>query len=150
MDPPPRLAVFSTTTNRLRAWCASAGLPIAAATCAAVKRPRSPATSRTLQPLLAMVPPPSYRYTCAPSSQITSSPGRVCTLIAIWLVMVPLGQNTAASCSNRRATRSSSMRTVGSSPNTSSPSSAWAMASRMAAVGRVTVSLRRSIMLRAS
>ena len=36
-------------------------------------------------------------------------------------------------------------RTVGSSPYTSSPTSAEAIAARMASVGRVTVSLRRSI-----
>ena len=45
-----------------------------------------------------------------------------------------------------RATRSSRRLTVGSSRKTSSPTSARAMASRMAAVGRVTVSERRSIM----
>ena len=44
------------------------------------------------------------------------------------------------------AMRSCSALTVGSSPKTSSPTSAAAMAARMASVGRVTVSLRRSIM----
>src|SRR5690606_18644427 len=39
---------------------------------------------------------------------------------------------------------SSSSRTVGSSPNTSSPTAARAIASRMASVGLVTVSLRKS------
>ena len=43
------------------------------------------------------------------------------------------------------ATSASSARTLGSSPNTSSPTSARAITSRIAAVGRVTVSERRSI-----
>ena len=43
------------------------------------------------------------------------------------------------------ATRSSSELTVGSSLYTSSPTGAPAIASRIAADGRVTVSLRRSI-----
>ena len=42
-------------------------------------------------------------------------------------------------------TRSCSALTVGSSPNWSSPTSAAAIAARMGAVGRVTVSERRSI-----
>ncbi len=42
------------------------------------------------------------------------------------------------------ATRRSSSATVGSSPNTSSPTAAAAMARRIAGVGRETVSLRRS------
>ena len=41
--------------------------------------------------------------------------------------------------------RASSALTVGSSPATSSPTSAAAIAARMAGVGLVTVSLRRSI-----
>jgi hypothetical protein len=42
------------------------------------------------------------------------------------------------------AMRSCSALTLGSSPKTSSPSGAANMASRIAAVGRVTVSLRKS------
>src|SRR5689334_15221517 len=59
--------------------------------------------------------------------------------------MVPLGTKSAASLPRSVATVSSSFRTVGSSPYTSSPTSALAMASRIAREGRVTVSLRRSI-----
>src|SRR5215470_3425721 len=44
------------------------------------------------------------------------------------------------------ATRACRRLTVGSSPKTSSPTSARAIASRIAGVGRVTVSERRSIM----
>ena len=66
--------------------------------------------------------------------------------MAIWLVMVPLGQNRAASTPNRSAAFSCRWLTVGSSPRTSSPTAAAAMASSMRGVGRVTVSLLRSIM----
>src|SRR4051794_9732070 len=62
----------------------------------------------------------------------------------IWLPMVPDGTNSAASWPISPATRSSSARIVGSSRYTSSPTSASAMARRIAAVGRVTVSDRRS------
>src|SRR5215212_442636 len=51
----------------------------------------------------------------------------------------------AASLPRSSATYSSSRLTVGSSPKTSSPSSASAIAPRIPCVGRVTVSLRRSI-----
>ena len=47
------------------------------------------------------------------------------------------------------AMRACSACTVGSSSNTSSPTSAAAMAARIAAVGRVTVSLRRSTVMSA-
>src|SRR4051812_6655366 len=58
--------------------------------------------------------------------------------------MLPDGVNRAASCPNRAAACSCSSCSVGSSSNTSSPTGAAAMAARMAAVGRVTVSERRS------
>src|SRR5690349_9574079 len=66
--------------------------------------------------------------------------------MAIWLDMVPDGTYSAASLPSTAATRSSRRRTVGSSLKTSSPTSAASMAARMAAVGLVTVSLRRSMM----
>ena len=78
------------------------------------------------------------------SPTITSSPGRQCSSSAIWLAIVPLGTNSAASLPRSSAARSSSARAVGSSPHTSSPTSAAAIASRIAGVGRVTVSDRRS------
>src|SRR5690242_17186370 len=59
--------------------------------------------------------------------------------------MVPEAVNSAASLPRSAAVSDSSSRTVGSSPNTSSPTSARAMVSRMAAVGLVTVSLRKSM-----
>src|SRR5262245_57116066 len=78
-------------------------------------------------------------------SQSSSSPGWVCALTPIWLDIVPDGTNRAASLPSNCATRSSRRLTVGSSPNTSSPSSAAFMAARIPAVGRLTVPLRRSI-----
>ncbi len=64
--------------------------------------------------------------------------------IAIWLPWQPLGTKSDASLPRRRAASASSVRTVGSSPNTSSPTTASAIALLMAGVGRVTVSLRKS------
>src|SRR5438034_331651 len=79
------------------------------------------------------------------TSQSSSSPGCVWVLTAVWFDIVPEGTNSAASLPSRAATRSSRRLTVGSSWKTSSPTSAACMAARMAGVGRVTVSLRRSM-----
>src|SRR5690606_32783599 len=78
-----------------------------------------------------------------PSS--TSWPGVVWDKSAAKLAIVPLGRKSAASLPSRNAAFSSRARTVGSSPKTSSPTAARAMASRIASVGWVTVSLRRSM-----
>jgi hypothetical protein len=59
--------------------------------------------------------------------------------------MVPVGTKIAASRPKTSAARASNLFTVGSSPYTSSPTSAAAIVARIAAVGFVTVSLRRSI-----
>jgi hypothetical protein len=59
---------------------------------------------------------------------------------AIALHIVPLGRKTAASWPSRSATRSHSAITVGSANDCSSPTSASAIARRMAGVGRVWVS----------
>ena len=61
--------------------------------------------------------------------------------------MVPEGTNSAASFPSNWAAISWRRLTQGSSPKTSSPTSASAMAWRMPGEGLVTVSLRRSIML---
>src|SRR5262245_43459981 len=53
--------------------------------------------------------------------------------------------NSAASLPSSAATRPSSSLTEGSSRKTSSPTSAACMAARIPGVGRVTVSLRKSI-----
>jgi hypothetical protein len=59
--------------------------------------------------------------------------------------MVPEGTKSDRSLPVIAATSSSSARTVGSSPKTSSPTSASTIAWRIAGVGLVTVSLRRSM-----
>src|SRR5215210_5445512 len=81
----------------------------------------------------------------APSCRSTSSPRAVLTKTQIWLVIVPDGAYRAASLPSSSATYSSRRLTVGSSPKTSSPRAASNIASRIPSVGRVTVSLRRSI-----
>ena len=60
---------------------------------------------------------------------------------------VPVGTSSAASFPRISAARRSSRFTVGSSPYTSSPTSASAMARRISGVGLVTVSLRRSMII---
>src|SRR2546425_4982258 len=59
---------------------------------------------------------------------------------------VPDGKKSASSKPKISAARACSRFTVGSSPKTSSPSSASSIVRRMAGVGRVTVSERRSTM----
>src|SRR5258708_1653193 len=76
---------------------------------------------------------------------IISSPGRVCAQTASRLPMVPLGTYTAACLPSSAATIASRRLTVGSSPHTSSPTSAVAIARRIPSSGTVKVSLRRSI-----
>src|SRR6185437_11856407 len=76
---------------------------------------------------------------------MTSSPRWQCAISAAQFDCVPDGKKSPASMPNRSAQASCSRFTVGSSPKTSSPTSARAMASRIAGVGWVTVSLRRSI-----
>src|SRR6185369_5951005 len=73
-----------------------------------------------------------------------SSPRWQCDRIAQRLLWVPVGTNSAASKPSIPAIFSCSAFTLGSSPNTSSPSGAAIIAARMPGVGCVTVSLRRS------
>src|SRR5688572_11103577 len=82
---------------------------------------------------------------CPLVSQMTSWPGRVCAIKHVRLPIDPDGTKSPASRPNSNAARACSMLTVGSSRNTSSPTSASAIARRMAAEGRVTVSERKSI-----
>ena len=67
-----------------------------------------------------------------------------CSRTPSWFASDPVGENSPASWPRSAATRSSSARTVGSSPKTSSPTSARAIAARICGVGRVRVSERRS------
>ena len=73
-----------------------------------------------------------------------SSPRSQCAINASRFDCVPLGTNSAASKPSSDATRACSAFTLGSSPITSSPTAARRPVSRMAGVGWVTVSLRRS------
>src|SRR3954453_7432540 len=81
----------------------------------------------------------------AVSSTPSSSPGRVRIAAAIWFAIVADGRKTAASWPSSAAARRSSSVVVGSSPHCSSPTSAVAIAARIAGDGRVIVSVRRSI-----
>ena len=91
------------------------------------------------------MPDSSKRTTWLRRSASSSSPRCVSTRMAIALPIVPDGTNSAASMPSSSAARRSRRSTVGSSPYTSSPTSASAMARRISGVGRVTVSERRSI-----
>jgi hypothetical protein len=71
--------------------------------------------------------------------------GRVSTRSATWFAIVPEGNHSARSLPSNAASRSCSALIVGSSPYWSSPTGAAAIAARIAAVGWVTVSERRSI-----
>src|ERR1035437_11187556 len=82
---------------------------------------------------------------CASSSKTASVPGEWCPAIPVMFAIEPDGKNSAASLPSILATRSSRRRTVGSPSSTSSPTSALAIAWRIAAVGLVTVSERMSI-----
>jgi hypothetical protein len=75
---------------------------------------------------------------------MTSSRTFVHILTAIELAIVPEGQKSAASMPMVSADSASSFWTVGSSPRTSSPTTASAMARRIFSVGLVTVSLLKS------
>ena len=90
-------------------------------------------------------PPSSEMKTWQFSSPISSSPSSVWRRIAIWFAIVAVGTKIASSWPSRRAPRSSSSLTDGSSRRCSSPTAAAAIAARMPEVGRVAVSERRSI-----
>src|SRR3990170_8707597 len=77
-------------------------------------------------------------------SRMISWPGRVCESTDTRLPMVPEATKSPASFPVRSADSASRRWTVGSSSQTSSPTSAFAMASRIAGVGSVRVSERRS------
>lgn len=142
--PPPRLWVFSISTSVVGG---NTGRPrglIAASKSSAVNSPPQP-TSTSCTPALAAAPPVSCQPACASRLVTTSSPGRASTRSATWLAMVPEGSHSAASLPSSCAQRSCSRFVVGSSPYWLSPTGAAAIAARMAALGRVTVSERRSM-----
>src|SRR6185369_15940971 len=80
----------------------------------------------------------------ARSGHSTSVPRVASTRIASWFAIVPEGTYSAASLPSSPAANDSRRLTVGSSPYTSSPTSASAIARRISGVGLVTVSERRS------
>src|SRR5262249_60419047 len=84
---------------------------------------------------------------CAFSSAISSSPGSESVRRATSFAIVAVGTKTASSWPSSSATRRSSTLTVGSSRRCSSPTSAFAIASRIPGDGCVFVSERRSITL---
>src|SRR4051794_3514435 len=106
--------------------------------------PRSPSSSLGWTPESAETPPCSWTTTWLIRWTRISSPRRVWARTAAWFPIVPDGTYTAASLPRTRAVSASSAITVGSSPQTSSPTSASAIARRISGVGRVTVSERRS------
>src|SRR5207248_454049 len=83
---------------------------------------------------------------CESRSSTTSWPACVWATTETRLPMVPEATKRPASLPRRAAASASSRCTVGSSPQTSSPTSARAMASRISGVGSVSVSERRSTM----
>ncbi|OGO13266.1 MAG: hypothetical protein A2Y93_06540 [Chloroflexi bacterium RBG_13_68_17] len=68
-----------------------------------------------------------------------------CVRTAARFPIVPDGMNMAASLPSLAAATASSRLMLGSSPKTSSPTSACAIAFRISGVGWVTVSERRSM-----
>ena len=142
--PPARLWVFSTCTRVVVGKMAKLRGLVAARNSSAVKTPPCP-ISWICTPALAAAPPASCQAACDSRLATTSSPGRVSVRSATWLAIVPVGSHSAASLPSNSAMRACRRLVLGSSPYWSSPTSAAAMAARMAPVGRVTVSERRSI-----
>ena len=98
-----------------------------------------------LVPTMTAWPAASSRTTWCSRPAIVSWPRARWAIWATRLPIVPVATNRPASLPRSSAARSSRAMTVGSSPNTSSPTSASAIARRIAGDGWVTVSLRRSI-----
>ena len=143
--PPAIMNVFSRQSSRGGGLCGSTRFGgIAAARVSGSIRPPAPSSGRVTTPQSAEAAPASCETMCESRWAYSSSPCVACTRIASWFAIVPETVKSAASVPANAATRRSSSITVGSSPYTSSPTTADAIASRMPAVGRVTVSERRS------
>src|SRR4029453_5890948 len=99
--------------------------------------PRRPRTGGRWIPDSTGAAAASYQRMWLSSLARHSVPGGAARRRQIWLPMVPEGTYRAASCPGRSPTAASSRAIVGSSPQTSSPTSAEAMAWRMAGGGRV-------------
>ena len=140
--PPAKLWVCSRHTSRDGGTYWFPGV-MTSSSCSAVNVPRSPRIVSMTQPLTAAAPEVSERRTCPECSRMIESPGRVCAAMATRLHIVPVGKKIARSLPRRSAIRSWSSLTVGSAWRCSSPTSAVAIASRIASVGRVWVSENR-------
>jgi hypothetical protein len=145
--PPAKLCVFSTETQAVRTKNGPRSGASRPSTAARSTYPRGSVHVRIVTPEIAPCAPISARAMWADDSHSTSSPAFTSTRTASRLASEPVTVNSADSNPNMSATRASRALTVGSSPYTSSPTSATAIACRIASVGRVTVSLRRSTTL---
>ena len=145
MVPPPKLWVFSTATAAVDTRYGPAFGATTPAKTSASTSPLTEGTVRMVRPWTAACAPISARAMCAPTSQTTSWPGSTSSRTPSRFASEPVEQNNPASCPRSSAVRRSSAITVGSSPYTSSPTGAASIASRIAGVGTVTVSDRRSI-----
>ena len=149
--PPFLLCVFSRHTTVVRGKCWSSARMAPSIAFTSIVPSASVVSCLGCAPMSVASPPCSYCTMCDRSPQMYSEPRTSqCTPTATRFPIVPLGTKTAASFPKTRAIVSSSLCTVGSSPKTSSPTSARAIASRIFCVGRVTVSLRRSHIARRS
>ena len=142
--PPARLCVFSISTSVVGGYIGTEAGFRAARNSSSVNTPPAP-ISVSCTPELAAEAPASCQTVWLSRLTITSSPGRVKTRNATWFAIVPLGSQSAASFPRSSAVRSWRRLMVGSSPNSSLPTGAAAMAARIAADGSVTVSERRSM-----
>src|SRR5262249_10446096 len=141
------LCGFSTASTDVRGVWNVPSARIVARSCSGDSRPRAPGSPRVWSPWCLAAPPRSCTMMCAVSSTTSSVPRSPRTARAIWFPIVAVGRYTASSWPSSSAPRRSSSRTVGSSRSCSSPTSAAAIASRIAREGFVCVSERRSITL---
>src|SRR6266850_1359484 len=141
--PPWRLCVFSMQTSPVWGRWMFGGRS-ASRTCSGDRNPRSVFVGRICSWPITGAPATSLLKTCESKSSTTSWPGRVCVTTETRLPWVPEVTKRPAGLPSRSAASASKRRTVGSSPQTSSPTSARAMASRISGVGSVSVSERRS------
>ena len=149
--PPAKLWVFST---EIAGGAARRTGPCPGRTSARIAGrstwPRGWVQVRIVRPVYAAWAPSSARAMCADDSQSTSCPAPASDRTASRLAIDPVGVNSAASCPNSAATRSSqrSDRRVLAVHVVADLGAA--IAARIASVGRVTVSERRSIAISAA
>ena len=115
MLPPAKLWVFSTDTAAVRTKNGPRSGATSDSRASMSTSPREPVHVRIVTPATAPCAPSSARAMCALDSHSTSVPTGTSTRTASRLASEPVGVNSAASNPNSPATRSSSVRTVGSS-----------------------------------